>query len=109
MAQKPTKSFVTLPIDSTGELAHFKVTSPLDDVAPTVGLNLDGTDTASYAVDVGAKRDDGTFKWFSNEATYSSTTGFTDGWVQAEPYFRIRVTSAGASGSEATIYVGKEP
>lgn len=108
MAQLPTNSLETLPIDSTGELAHFKVTGPLDDDPATIGLNIDGTDTASYAVDVGAKWDDGTFKWFTDELTFSSTSSVSRGWTQAEPYLRIRVTSAGAAGSEATVYVAKE-
>lgn len=108
MPQLPTNSIETVAIDSTGELAHFRITGPMDDDPPTVGLNIDGDASASYAVDVGSRNDDADpITWFTDEATYSSTTDVSDAWIQTETYMRIRVTSAATAGSEATLYVAK--
>lgn len=87
----------TVAIDSTGEVARLSV-------ADRVGLNIEGTASASYSVDIGVETSDG-FRWFTDEATYSSTADVSDGWQQAEPLVRIRVTSAATAGSEADILV----
>lgn len=108
MAQEATNSIETLPIDSTGELAHFRITNPMDDDPPTVGLNIDGDEAASYAVDVGGRNNESDpITWFTDEATYSSTSRVSDAWIQTETFMRIRVTSAASAGSEATLYVAQ--
>lgn len=97
---EPCNRLITVPIDSTGEVARFSV-------AELVGFNIDGDASASYAVDVGVETDSG-FHWFQDQATYSSTTAVSDSWKQAEPMLRIRVTTAASSGNEARVLVATE-
>lgn len=97
----------TVPIDGTGEIARYEVSTPSGG-APTIGLNIDGDDVASYAVDVGGSdSDDEATVWFNDEVTYTDVSSVSDGWVQAEEWVRIRVTSAATAGSEAVVYLAR--
>lgn len=73
--------------------------------APQVGLQIEATAEADYAVDVGP---DGT-TWFENVETYEAanedTTRIDDGWTQPEEWLRVRVSAAAAAGETADVYV----
>lgn len=106
MAQLPPNTVNTVSIDSTGEIATFHL-SDTDEPAHTIGLNLDGDEAASYAVDLGAQDSGESTTWFTDEVTYDSVSQIRDGWVQAEERLRIRVTTAASAGSEATLYLAR--
>lgn len=96
----------TVPIDATGEVLRFEASGVYDSVK-RVDLNLDGGESADYAVDVGVDaNDDGTITWFDEHSTHTGVTSVRDGWDQTEPWLRIRVTTASAtSGMEATVFL----
>lgn len=96
----------TVSIDATGEVATFD-TEESRAHDKTIGLNIDGDDTADYEIDIGGPDGSGGITWFTGEVTYSSTAEVRDGWQQAERYVRIRVTTAASAGSEATIYLAR--
>lgn len=108
MPELAPDSVHTVPIDATGEVATFEISGDWDP-AYTIGLNVDGDEAASYAVDLGGKdHNDDTITWFTDETEYDSTARISDAWIQAEEWLRVRVTTAAATaGSEATIYVAR--
>lgn len=106
---EPTNRLLTKAIDATGELAVFQIRANTDPDAKHIGLNIDGDEAASYAVDVGAPDGEGGVRWISqNEAEYTDSASVSDGWRQTEKYLRIRVTTAAATtGSSADLYVSR--
>ena len=106
---EPTNRLLSKAIDATGELAVFEIREDVDPDSKHVGLNIDGGEAASYAVDVGAPDGDGNVVWISqNEAEYTDTADVSDGWRQTEKYMRIRVTTAApTAGTTADVYVSR--
>lgn len=82
-----------LPIDATGEIFEANV-----EIAKLVSINIDGTETADYALDVSP---DGS-TWFTAEATYSGSD-IRDSFELTDRHVRIRVTTAASAGSTADI------
>lgn len=106
MAREDIKSVTTLPIDATGELAHYGITG---DDRCLVAVHLDGTEAASYRIEFGVYDDTETPQWFTadDSYTYSSTATISDSWMQCEQLMRIVVTSAASSGATADVYVSR--
>lgn len=97
----------TVPIDATGEVATYEISSTWAS-AKTVGLNIDADEAIDVSVDIGGENaSDGTKTWFTDEVTYLSTDTIRDSWVQAEEWLRIRITTAASDGSEATVYIAR--
>lgn len=95
-----------LAIDSVGEIGQWQARVNHEE-GGIVGLNIEGTASASYEVDVGVRDGAGGIQWFGPEASYSTVTSVSDGWQQAEQYIRIRVTSAATSGATADVAVSR--
>lgn len=101
-----------VPIDTTGALSDFagdgviRVEGPAD-----IGLQIDATAQADYAIDVGVRQDDGSIRWFTGEIEYlqadMDTTTISDAWVHVAEYLRLRVTAAAATGETADIYLAE--
>lgn len=107
MPNLPVNNVQTVSIDATGEVATYEI-SGTHPPAQTIGLNIDADEAIDLSVDVGVDdRSTGTITWFDDAVTYTSTSTVRDAWVQAEEWLRIRVTTAGTAGSEATIYLAR--
>jgi hypothetical protein len=98
----------TVGIDVTGEIASYEISGTWGP-AQTIGLNIDANEAIDLSVDLGAQNEaDESITWFDDAVTYSQVTSVRDGWVQAEEWIRLRVTTAAATaGSEATVYLAR--
>lgn len=107
MAEHSVNTIQTVSIDSTGEVAAYEAKGSWG-TEKTIGLNIDATEAVDWAVDIGGEDESTeTVTWFTDAVTYASTDTVRDSWVQAEEWLRIRVTTAGSAGSEATIYLAR--
>lgn len=107
MPQLSVNSVQTVSIDATGEVATYEI-SGTHPPAQTIGLNIDADEAIDLAVDLGVDDEStDTITWFDDAVTYTGTATIRDAWVQAEEWIRIRVTTAGTAGSQATIYLAR--
>lgn len=88
------------PIDSSGDPLEFTTNRVQD-----AGLYIDASEAASFAVEMGAQRDDGTTRWFGAAREYSSTDSVSDQWTQTEQRLRVTVTTAASGGATADVYL----
>lgn len=73
-----------------------------------VSLNIEATESASYALDVSATGDDG--DWFEEEEVYDQSeledaTDIRDSLQFGHRYLRLRVTDPAADGETADVTV----
>jgi len=83
------------PIDQTGEVATVSIGDSL-----MMSLNINGDNTADYALDVSSNGD----TWFDAEETYTGTD-IRDAFDITDRYVRLRVTSAATADSTADITI----
>lgn len=107
----------TVDIDTTGEVATFVFARPADAGGNErlVELFIDGTASASYQVEFGARFADeftdrtdepGDVKWYGpTDYAYPNTTSEARSWYQAAERIRLVVTSAATAGATADILV----
>jgi hypothetical protein len=85
-----------VPIDSTGEKIRRAVPGET-----LVALNVEGTESADYAVDISADGE----TWFADGETYSLTTSVSDQFRAAAAYIRVRVTTEASADETADIAI----
>lgn len=85
----------TVAIDSTVTVLETNVEQSL-----LCSLNIDGTESATYALDVSPDGD----TYFTAEETYTGSD-IRDVFELTDRYIRVRVTSAASGGSTADITV----
>jgi hypothetical protein len=120
MSPTPTdRLFEDVPIDSTGVLQDSNGDEIVLKSKGTrdIALHLEGQDAngdesadaeATYQVDVGTLRTDGSIRWFSPSGyEYAGTTAISDGWVLPEERIRLRVTEAAAPDATADVYISQ--
>jgi hypothetical protein len=83
----------TVPIDATGAVFEESV-----EIAKLVSLNIQGDSAADYALDVSPKGE----SFFDGEANFSGTD-IRATFQLTDRVVRVRVTSAGNAGDQATI------
>lgn len=86
--------------DADGNDIQFTATGRRD-----AAVHIDASEAASFGVDVGVRRDDGSVRWFEDARTYGSTATVSDQWTHAEQLLRLTVTTAGGAGATADVYV----
>jgi hypothetical protein len=107
MAEFIDPNFVReVPIDQTGEIGTFLVRRSDTANVEDVGVYIDGTDTASYAVDVGENENNAVKYWFEDQHTYDSTDKVSDMFTMPARFLRVRVTTAAStSGATAKLLI----
>ena len=83
------------PIDSTGVVFETSV-----EIARLVSLNIVGSESASYELDVSPDKE----TWFESEASYEGDD-VRDTFELTDRYVRVRVSTAASAGSTADITV----
>lgn len=104
-----TKRVYEESIEATGSIAELD----LEDAGRTgrglhIGLNIEGSEAASYAIDVGGPDGNGGIHWFTDVQTYDGVSEVADAWTHTARYLRLRVTSAASAGSTAQVYLSEE-
>jgi len=94
-ASKHLRTTETVPIDATGDVFETNLEQSV-----LVSLNIAGTESATYALDVSPDGD----TYFDAEETYTGSD-IRDVFEVTDRYVRVRVTSAGGSGSTADITI----
>jgi len=94
-ASKHLRATDTAPIDATGTVFETNLAQSV-----LVSLNIDGTESATYALDVSPDGD----TYFNAEETYTGSD-IRDVFEITDRYVRVRVTSAGPGGSTADITI----
>jgi hypothetical protein len=85
----------TADISSTGTLLVVEVIGDC-----LVSVNIDGDETADYALDVSADNNN----WFEAEETYSGTD-IRDTFRVGDRYLRLRVTTSASANDDARLTV----
>ena len=95
MPQRQDESITTAAIDAQDTIITREIPG-----AATVSVMIDGDESADYALDTGADGDN----WDEGVATYSGQQA-SDTFVLGSRYVRLRVTTAAAAGSQATVTI----
>lgn len=97
----------SLPIDTEGEIARFKVAGGSS--VATVSVNVDADAIASYSIEFGVEDadDENLIHWFiiPGDYRYNDTNGFADSWEQVQKYFRVMIDSPATAGTEARVAI----
>lgn len=106
---QPTNRPLELPIDTTGEIAHYRISDVSSVWSYAVTIHLDATEAASYRLEFGGPTGDGEVRWFEagSDFEFADMTSFERGWRQSESRLRLVVTSAASSGATADVLVSR--
>jgi len=85
-----------VPIDSTGEKIRRAVPGET-----LVALNIKGTESADYAVDISADGE----TWFTDKTTYNLAASVSDRFRVAAAHIRVRVATAASADETADITI----
>lgn len=80
-----------------------------------VALHLEAEDSAgsqtadaeaTYQIEVGVHRDDGSVRWYTpGDLEFTSTNELHEDWIQRAELLRVRVTTAATADATADIYL----